>query len=202
MAQDKQDSETDRSSLELDELGLDEMEDLDEIKLMGEVGVGEGRGEGEGTAGPRQEAATTEPAEIDEYAAKVYTMELVSGEFVRGSGSQRSFVRMWNGENVDRARLMGTVVHKFSSSDGTYSALTLDDGTETIRIKGWREEAGLIAPVETGQIVDVIGQVREYNGEIYISPVSINPVLDPNWEPLRELEIYKLRKVKKNDLQL
>ncbi len=186
-----------------EELELEDLEDLEEIQLVGEVKPE--RDEPVGARDQMRRALPTPqagPVQVSEHAAKVYSMELVSGEFVRGSGSARSFLRMWNGENIDKARVMGTVAHKFSSQDGTYCALTLDDGTETIRVKGWREEAKVLQPFEVGQIVDVIGQIREYEGEIYLSPLSVSAIADPNWEPLRELEIYRLRKVKKNDLQL
>jgi len=190
--------ETDPEGLELEDL-----DDLDEIQLVGEVkGKQDGAAEGREEARPAAPSGPAEPVQVSDHAAKVYSIELVSGEFVRGSGSARSFLRLWNGENIDKARVMGTIAHKFSSNDGTYSALTLDDGTETIRVKGWREEAKAMQPFEIGQIVDVIGHLREYEGEIYLSPLSLSGISDPNWEPLRELEIYKLRKVKKNDLQL
>lgn len=195
--------EGDPEEADPEELEVEDLEDLDEIRLVGEV-----KGKRDEAAGGREESRPATPpgpaehVQVTDHAAKVYSMELVSGEFVRGSGSARSFLRMWNGENIDKARVMGTIAHKFSSDDGTYSALTLDDGTETIRVKGWREEAKAMQPFETGQIVDVIGHIREYEGEIYLSPLSICGISDPNWEALRELEIYRLRKVKKNDLQL
>jgi len=186
-----------------EELELEDLEDLDEIQLVGEVRAKRDEAAG-GTdeARPARAPEPSGPVQVSDHAAKVYSMELISGEFVRASGSARSFLRLWNGENIDKARVMGTIAHKFSSNDGTYSALTLDDGTETIRVKGWREETKAMQPFETGQIVDVIGHIREYEGEIYLSPLSVCGISDPNWEPLRELEIYRLRKVKKNDLQL
>lgn len=185
--------------LDINELELEGMEELEEMDLVGEVKAGGG----ETAEGPPAAAAPPEgPANILSYAPKVYAMELVSGEFFRGAGSSKSYLRMWNGEDVEKARLMGTIVQKFVSNDQNYCAITIDDGTETIRIKGWREDAAAMLPFDVGRIVDVMSYVREYNGEVYLSPISIAEITDPNWEPLRELEIYKLRKVKKNDLRL
>jgi len=181
---------------EWDEEELDSLEELEEMDLVGEVGTGSEEERTPSAATPE------EPPEILEYAAKVYAMELVSGEFIKGSGSGRSWLRMWNGDDLDKARVMGTIVQSFLSNDGTYCALTVDDGTETVRVKGWRDDAKRMSAFQPGEIVDVIGQVREYNGEVYLSPMSITAIEDPNWEALRELEIYRLRKVKKNDLQL
>lgn len=201
MTEDQDEPEgTGENELDIDEIELENIEDLKEMDLVGDVKAGQ---QDYATASPVQAPSPlAEPPDISDHAAKVYSMELVSGEFVQGAGSTRSYLRMWNGEDIDKARLMGTLVQKFISNDQTYCTLTLDDGTETIRIKGWREDVTKLSPFEVGQIVDVIGNIREYDGEVYILPISINEISDPNWEPLRELEIYKLRKVKKNDLQL
>ena len=191
-----------QEEIELDEneVELENLEDLEEIRLVGEARGGAGDVPDQRSDLPPVEPS--EPPDIKDYAAKVYAMEIVSGEFVRGSGSSRSYLRMWNGEDVDKVRVMGTIVQSFTSNDGTYCAHTLDDGTETIRIKGWREDAESMAAHQVGHVVDVIGGVREYDGEVYLSPLAINVIDDPNWEPLREMEIFRLRKVKKNDLQL
>jgi len=199
MKEEEDDSEEGGDALDVDEIELEGLEELEEMDLAGEI---KASGEEAAEAGPVRAGSAEGPANILGYAPKVYAMELASGEFVRGGGSARSYLRMWNGEDVEKARLMGTIVQKFVSNDQNYCAITIDDGTETIRIKGWREDAAAMLPFEVGQIVDVMGYVREYDGEVYLSPISIARITDPNWEPLRELEIYKLRKVKKNELRL
>jgi hypothetical protein len=184
---------------EQEEIDLEEidLEELKELNLVGEVGQ-----EADGGDQPDTPTSPPEPPNILDYSAKVYAMELVSGEFIRGTGTARSYLRLWNGEDVDKVRVMGTIVQTFLSNDGNYCALTLDDGTETIRVKGWREDARMMEAYAPGGMVDIIGGVREYDGEIYLSPIAINGISDANWEPLRELEIFRLRKVKKSDLQL
>jgi len=94
------------------------------------------------------------------------------------------------GEQVSRARLMATVVAKFISEDGRFSTLTLDDSTDTMRAKTW-DNIKLFEPVKIGDIMDFIGKVREYNGEIYIVPEIIRKIKDPNLELLRKLELIK-----------
>ncbi len=184
-----------QNSLEIDEIDLEELEELDEVGLAGEPAE-------TGKRAKVVEASPEEAANILPHTVKAYIMELVSGEYVRVPRPGRSFIRLWSGEKVDKVRVMATVVSKFLSNDENYSTLTLDDGTETIRIKGWREDARKMDSFQVGDIVDVIASVREYDGEIYLSPLAMNRVGDPNFEPLRELEIFKLRKVKKSDLQL
>lgn len=75
------------------------------------------------------------------------------------------------------------------NEDKSYGFLVLDDGTETIRVKVWKEDVKLIERYSEGDIVDVFGKVREFGEEIYIVPEIVTRIDDPNWEILRELEI-------------
>ncbi|MGQ9722508.1 MAG: OB-fold nucleic acid binding domain-containing protein [Candidatus Jordarchaeum sp.] len=120
-------------------------------------------------------------------AYKVRTSDLVSGRWVEKPNGR--YVITNSGLEVQRARVMGTVVDKFVSSQSDYGSITVDDGTETIRVKGWKNQNSLLNNVQIGDIVDVIGRVRKYQNEIYLIPELIIKVDDPNWELVRELEI-------------
>ena len=120
-------------------------------------------------------------------AYKLHTSVLISGKWVEKPTGR--YVLTNSGLEVQRARVMGTVVDKFISSQSDYGSITIDDGTETIRVKGWKNQNSLLNSVQIGDIVDVIGKVREYRGEIYLVPELIINVADPNWELVRELEI-------------
>ena len=123
-------------------------------------------------------------------AKKVMIKHLVNGKWVKSDGTEPSFVVTTYGDKVSRARILGTVVAKFISEDESYGTITIDDCTETIRAKTFTT----VKPIEefnVGDVVDVIGRVREYNGEIYIMPEVIRKVDDPNFELLRKLEIAK-----------
>ncbi|MFB0560398.1 MAG: OB-fold nucleic acid binding domain-containing protein [Candidatus Lokiarchaeia archaeon] len=120
-------------------------------------------------------------------AIKLHSSDLISGKWVEKPTGR--YVLTNSGVEVQRARVMGTVVDKFISSQSDYGSITIDDGTETIRAKGWKNQNSLLNSVQIGDIVDVIGKVREYRGEIYLVPELIINVDDPNWELVRELEI-------------
>lgn len=130
-------------------------------------------------------------------AIKVKISDLTSGEWVKKEGMEPSFIVTKNREKVSRARVLATVVGRFISEDGNFGSLTLDDGTDTIRAKCFKE-LNVLQPVEIGRFVDVIGKVREYNDEIYIIPEIMRNVDNPNLELLRRLEIMqKIRNLKK-----
>ncbi len=130
-------------------------------------------------------------------AKKVRIWDIMNGEFVRKEGFEPSFVKTPLGEEVSRARILGTIVSKFTAEDGNYASLTVDDGTDTIRLKVFKTVKPLDS-FEIGDVVDVVGKIREYEGEIYIIPEFVRKVQDPNFELLRRLEIvYKVMGMKK-----
>lgn len=126
-------------------------------------------------------------------ARKVRIHDLMNGTWVKKEGMEASFVTTPQGEDVARARILATVVAKFISEDGNFGSITLDDGSDTIRAKCFKE-LNLLKKAEVGDLMDLIGKTREYNGEIYLLSEIIQKVKDPNWELLRRLElIRKLR---------
>lgn len=120
-------------------------------------------------------------------AYKLHTSDLIGGKWVEKPSGR--YVITGSGLEVQRTRVMGTVVDKFINPQSDYGSITVDDGTETIRVKGWKNQNSLLNDVQIGDIVDVVGKVREYREEIYLVPELIIKVDDPTWELIRELEI-------------
>ncbi len=122
-------------------------------------------------------------------AVKARIADIASGNYVVLPGFESNYVLTKNGMQLSRVRLLVTIVDKFLSESGRYAAMTLDDGTDTIRAKAFNAVA-VFDPFSMGDIVDFIGKLREYQGEIYLVPEIIRRV-DPNWELLRELELRR-----------
>jgi len=125
-------------------------------------------------------------------AKRMRIVDLVSGEFVRKEGMEPSFVVTPRKERVSRAKIIGTIVTKFISEDGNFAAATVDDATSTIQAKLWKETK-LLTEASVGDIVNLIGKVREYEGDIYIVPEVIRKV-DPDQESMSRLEILAAMK--------
>lgn len=138
-------------------------------------------------------------------AKKASIGEIVNGKFIKKSGFESSYVLTNLGRRLSRARTLGLIVDKFISADEKYATITLDDSTETIRCKVF-VNTKLFDGFGSGDLVDIFGKIREYNGEIYIMPEIITKV-EPNFETLRILELEKIfreqrEKIKKiRDLQ-
>lgn len=123
-------------------------------------------------------------------AAKLWIKDIVQGKFVKGEQRfEPNVVVTPLNESVSRVRILGTVVSRFTSEDGKYATITLDDTTETIAVRTFREGVELLQEVKPGDIVDVIGKVKEYEEERYINPETVWRIEDPNWELVRKLEL-------------
>lgn len=128
-------------------------------------------------------------------AYKLKIEDLVRGQYIRSVDESEPayLLTPWN-QRVTRARVMGTIVDKFVREDQSYATLRLDDGSETISVRAWREDVSELDRLNMGATVDIIGRVREFEGEIYLVPELIVPIDDPNWELARELEIIESRR--------
>ena len=129
-------------------------------------------------------------------ANKVWITQVANGEFVRQEGFNPSYVEI-RGNKVSRVNLMATVVSKFLSEDENYGTLTLDDGTETIRVKAFGPDVMKIRKVNVGSVVTLVGKLKHYQNETYISPEVAREVTDPNWLIVRKLELGEPVEVKK-----
>lgn len=124
-------------------------------------------------------------------AKKVRICDIVSGKYFYGSREEMkpSFVITSLGERVSRVNVVATVTDKFISEDENYASLTIDDGTEAMRVKAFREKVELIDQIERGDLILVIGKLKEYGGEVYINCELIKKIENPNYESFRRLEI-------------
>ena len=132
-------------------------------------------------------------------AKKVSIAELMSGRFVKKTGFDSSYVLTNLGRRLSRVRLLGLIVDKFKPAEGTWAAITLDDGNDTTRAKAF-QNVKVFDKVLPGDLVDVIGKTREFNGEIYIAPEIVRKV-EANFETLRLLELKKIQEVQKEKVK-
>jgi len=126
-------------------------------------------------------------------AIKTRIYDIVNGKFYPGSKENLnpSYIITPFGEKISRVNSVATVVEKFMSSDGNYASVTLDDSSETVRAKVFKDSVGLFSGIEKGDMILIVGKVKEYNGEIYINSEVASKIKNPNEENLRKLEILQ-----------
>lgn len=108
------------------------------------------------------------------------------------SNEKFSFLEI-NGNRVVRVNLVGSVVDKYDSEgEKKYSFLTLDDGSGQIKMKAFGDDIDKLKDITHGQTIIVIGSLRYFNDEIYISPEIVKEQ-NPRYLLLRKIEIEKQR---------
>jgi len=126
-------------------------------------------------------------------SVKTKIKPIIEGKYIVQEGFNPNYIVTNKGMRLSRVRIMATIVDKFISEDKKFGSITVDDATETIRAKVFNA-VSMFDDLEVGDIADIVGRVREYQGEIYIMPEVVKKAEDPNWEILRELEIRELEK--------
>ena len=135
-------------------------------------------------------------------AVKVNIGDIINSYFVKKEGMEPSYVLTEFGLKVAKAKVVGTVVDKFVSEDGNYSAITIDDETGSIRAKVFKEDVSILDDVDVGDFVVVVGKVRQYADETYIIPSFVRKLSNPNIALLHKLEVLKTLKEQKKLFEL
>lgn len=129
---------------------------------------------------------------------KVRIGDLLKGDFYPGDPEEKkpSYVVTRLGEKVVRASICGFIVDKFVNSLGNYGYLSINDDTGSIKCKFFYDDVENVEKYEIGDLVHVIGKIREFNDERYINTEIIKKV-DDDFFVLHRLEI--IQRISKKD---
>ena len=99
-----------------------------------------------------------------------------------------------DGKKVVRVNIAGSFVDRYASEgEKKFLFFTLDDGSGQIKLKTFGDDLEKFKSFLQGQTVVVIGLLRFYNNEIYISPEIIKEH-DPKYLLVRKMEMEKVFK--------
>ena len=124
-------------------------------------------------------------------AQKCRIKDIVCGKYVSPEGIGSGYVLLEDGREVSLVHVLGTVVNFYVSDDEKYGFIVLDDGTGMIRVKAF-QDTSVIRKVKRGDIVDVVGRLRQYNDEVHMFPEFVRRVDDVNCETLRKIELAEM----------
>lgn len=116
-------------------------------------------------------------------ACKILISSIINGQFGKDESSA-GYVKI-NGNVVSRVNFIGNLVYKMEEN-GYYNAI-IDDGTAKISLKSFEKKA-FFSNIDVGDIILVVGKVREYGNERYVMPEIIKKI-DASWMSLRKLEL-------------
>ncbi|MFH1126592.1 MAG: OB-fold nucleic acid binding domain-containing protein [archaeon] len=117
--------------------------------------------------------------------------DIISGKYQAQTGFDPNYVLADDGRKLSRVHVLATVVSTYLSDDKKYGFVVMDDATGMIRLKAF-QDTKVIQKVKKGDIVDVIGRIRQYNNEVHIYPEIVKRIDDPNYETLRKIELVQM----------
>ncbi|MCK4650085.1 hypothetical protein KAT36_02530 [Candidatus Pacearchaeota archaeon] len=95
---------------------------------------------------------------------------------------------------VVRVNLLANCVDKFvQEGEKSFASLTVDDASGQLKLKVFGEDIDRVKNIMQGETLQIIGNMREWNGEIYMIPEIVKKV-DARWLLVRKLEIQNARK--------
>jgi len=93
------------------------------------------------------------------------------------------------GNNVIRVNIIANVIDKYiQDGEKKFGSITLDDATGQIKIKVFGEDIEKFSQLSQGDTILVVGMLRSWNNEIYVTPEIIRKK-DPAYLLVRKLEI-------------
>jgi len=126
-------------------------------------------------------------------AYRIKLKNIVNSPYEKREGFNPSVIK-FNNLEISRVNVIASIVGKYLTDDQNYCAITIDDGSETIRVKNFGAEVSVIKELNVGDIVRIIGKVKEYNEEKYIAG-EISKILNPNWIIVNEIELNKQKQI-------
>jgi RPA family protein len=105
-------------------------------------------------------------------------------------GERFAFLELGD-RKIIRVNMIGNITDKYNSEgEKRYCFLTLDDGSGQIKLKFFGDDVSKFENVSQGQTVLVVGNLRNFNNETYISPEIIKEQ-DTRYLLIRKLELEK-----------
>lgn len=97
-------------------------------------------------------------------------------------------------KKVVRVNVIANCVDKFvQEGEKKYATLTVDDASGQFKLKAFGDDVGMFRDIVQGDTLQIIGNVREWNGELYVIAEVVKKI-DSRWLLVRKLEIQDARK--------
>ncbi len=134
-------------------------------------------------------------------AQKCRIKDIIHGKYTPQDESNPNRVLTEDGRKLSRVHILATAVNTYVRDDKKYGFIVLDDSTGLIRLKAFQDTTH-IQKVKKGDIVDIIGRIRQYNNETHIYPESVKRIDDPNCETLRKIELVHMLSKQKSKSEI
>ena len=131
---------------------------------------------------------------MPEVIQRATAFKLRIGDILRGKpaveNERLNFLELGD-KQILRVNVAANIIEKFrSEGEKNYASLTIDDASGQIRIKIFGDDVEKYKGINQGDTVIVVGLLKFYNNEVYISPDFIK-IQDPRYLLVRKLELEK-----------
>lgn len=116
-------------------------------------------------------------------AYKVSIKSILENPFVKDNSWQPSHVLI-NTTKVARVNLIVIILEKESTEKN--DNFFVDDSTGRIFVRSFEQK---FDQINIGDLVNIIGRLREFNNEVYIVPEIMRKIIDPSWMEVRKKEL-------------
>lgn len=107
-------------------------------------------------------------------------------------GERFSFLELGD-KKIIRVNVIGNIIERYDTEgEKTHTYFTLDDGSGQLKLRAFGEDSLKFKNVTQGLCVIVIGTLRFWNNEIYMTPEIIKEQ-NPKYLSVRKLELEKHR---------
>jgi len=97
-------------------------------------------------------------------------------------------------KKVVRINVLANCVDKYiQEGEKQFGSLTVDDASGQLKLKVFGEDVEMFKEILQGDTLQIVGNMREWNGELYMIPEVVKKV-DARWLLVRKLEIQNARK--------
>lgn len=125
-------------------------------------------------------------------AMKIAVVDLIQGEYIKASEEfTPNYILTRAQEKVSRVNVIGVILN-VDITNPQQQLFILDDGTGTITARTF-EPVNRINGLHVGDIVQVIGRSRAFQGSAYLIPEIVTRILDTRFVTLRKLELQRLQ---------
>jgi RPA family protein len=134
---------------------------------------------------------------VRQIAVKITIKKINRSNYIQTSEQEPNYLVTSDNQKIYRLNLFSILLKK--EELGSITNLLIDDGTGQITLRSF-EENKIIEELKVGDAISIIGKVRVYNQEKYISPEIIKKI-DSVWLKVRSLELKEEIKQEKVDIE-
>ena len=129
---------------------------------------------------------------VRQVAYKVWISDIVNNEFIKKEGEWEPNYISLQDKKISRVNIIANVITNYKNDEGDYVSITIDDGSNSIQVKAWKEDVSILTGLEIGETILLIARVREYNNEKYLTPEIVKKLDNPEWLVYRKKELEKI----------